>query len=703
MFDKIITAPAHHIILTMCHPWDPSMPPLALAYLASYLRSKGYKPLVYDFNAKLFNFVPDEKKKYWDVRATNMIPVPVLQKVLKEEFYRQITEFIEILSNRPEKIIGFSINYLNISNTAEIARGIKEKTPDKLIIFGGPGCFWKEERELVSPDLVDIFVIGEGEKPLYEIVNRYYQNKEFKDIKGTIVMKNEKSSDDTRPDVILNLDEVPYPTFQEFDLSDYPGDSRRTLPLIISRGCISKCSFCVDYLMCHPFRMRSPEHVIQELEYHIQFNKTNNFAFNDLLCNGDLKKLERLCDLIIERKLKIRWGSYAMARGDMTLELLKKMREAGCVVICYGLESGSDNVLKAMNKLYTASDAEKVLRLTQNAGIRAKINLIIGHPKEGKKEFKETLAFLKRNKSYIDSVIYISPLFFPPKSKLGITPSSFGIYFPKSPSSFKFIKLKKFIPGYYKIFGHNKPASELKNIDLNEFVTTKGNTKAVRLKRFVKMLLFIQRLNLFKEQPTIFVYATRNKKVKKIIQEVRDRHTLSNKYLLVKCNYRGWVEISYQNNLVTSEAGLKVKIKTAGRWYETSGYFWDIKKINSRKLKVNITMRNLKIKQEWTLILKKNSLIWGIKFYKQNEFNLEQIRMGICVSDTYSNWFVDRQIYIKPEDNKLPFILYDKPQIGYSRVDTFCEDQKRGRFFYFSIEKSKLEKLRHTKIKFTFK
>lgn len=672
VFDKLLDKKKHDILLIMVHPCYPWMPPLGLAYVSTYLRNNGYQPLVYDFNAKLYNSVPAKKRKLWDVSTISELPEGEIVRLSIEDFSSQIDKLVELLIERPEPIVGFSVYFLNVYVASLIAERIKKAKPDKLIIFGGPGCFWDYDRKRAKEGAVDIFVIGEGERPLFEIVDNFYKGGDIYNIRGTVAYKNGSYVDNTPPNPVLDLDRIPYPTFEEFNLGDYGGwEKDKTLPILISRGCISKCSFCVDYIMCNPFRIRSAKNVLEELEYHVKVNGISNFSFNDLLCNGHLKRLEEICDLIIQRGLKIKWGSYAMARGDMSFELLRKMKQAGCTTICYGIESGSNRVLKLMGKLYTAEDAERVLRLTHRAGIKATFNIIIGHPGEGEKEFMETLDFVRRNKDYIDSIINVSTCFINPKSKLGMEPQRYGMYFPRTPRSFKFVRVMKFLfPKYYKIFGESIPIDELKGIDSTEFVDTKGNTKPDRLNRLVKTLKLIQELNLFKEDPIINVYPTNNKRVKRTIEQVSKRWTIEGEDFALRCNYKGFAEVLYRNELVTRHPGLNIAFLINGRWIDTSLFNWEIRKIGKRKLKVEID--NNGIVQIWNIKLIKDGFEWEIKGrLVDNSMGIPQeIKVILFLPGAYRYW-----IALPYAGEYPPFDLWRAINVGQVNTCLVCPDE----------------------------
>jgi len=420
---------SYDVILITVPPWEPKMPPLGLAYISEYLKSRGLKSRVLDFNLKLFKEAPLQKKIFWEIHNINSMPPQDITSKMFNSFSDEIHEIASQVVSLDCDLIGFSVNIASIGLAGKIASLIKKKDKSKRIIFGGTGCFWEHDRRLVFPDdldSIDAFVIGEGEEVLEEIISNHKNGKSFEDITGVIY----KRKDFLKPvDAFYtqDIDKLPFPTFSDFELDSY---KENLLPMLISRGCIGRCAFCIDHLMCGRYRYRSPEKILEEIEYHINKNKINHFSFNDLICNGNLRQLEQLCDLIDRSKLNITWGSYAMVRKDMDLGLLRKMKKAGCIWLCYGVESGCDRTLKRMNKFYTSEDAEKVIKATHEAGIQAAINIIVGFPRETQEDFRQTLSFIKRNKDYISEITNVSSFVIMPPSKIGKHLQDYGIKIP---------------------------------------------------------------------------------------------------------------------------------------------------------------------------------------------------------------------------------------------------------------------------------
>ncbi|MCK4993858.1 MAG: B12-binding domain-containing radical SAM protein [Candidatus Omnitrophica bacterium] len=419
------------IALINCPPWGVVMPPLGIAYISAYLKSKGKEIDILDLNLDLYRKANAEQRLFWDLDTINKIPPVEIAKRLYEHFNKEIDLFIDQLSRF--SIVGFSANNLISTTFAGIVSGlIKLKYPEKIIVLGGPGCFHSWDRNSVPKDAVDFFVIGEGEEVFEQFIDyfSYTENPSIRELKiPGLLHNNAVRKQKFYPAVFVkDLDSIPSPDFKKFDLTQYNyGQKYRPLPMLMSRGCINRCSYCIDWYMCSNFRVRKPENIMSEIEHHTKVYGITHVEFNDLLCNGNLVHLEKFCDLLISSDCDIRWISYAAIRKNMSDELLKKIKKSGCNSLCYGIESGSDEILKRMNKHYTSADASDLIRRTYVEGIEVRMNIIVGFPGETESDFEQTLDFVRQNKKYITQVTNVSSFVLMPGSDLAIYPQRFGI------------------------------------------------------------------------------------------------------------------------------------------------------------------------------------------------------------------------------------------------------------------------------------
>lgn len=302
-------------------------------------------------------------RKYWEndylqtwfeEQSFNETIFPFLKKHLKKAAKK-------ILASRID-IIGFSVNQSNMMATLEVIQLIKKKNNSKKIILGGQVCQFPQMRKIIFDyinykdwtNMIDVYVIGEGEETLFEIVEAIKNGVDPAKILGTEIYKTWTQIENPKRSLIKDLDSLPFPTYEEFDLSSYKSDK---LPILMSRGCTGKCVFCNDHVITGTYRYRSAEHVIRELRFHYD-KGIKRFSCSDLLINGNLKELEKLCDLIIKENLDITFVGQAIVRPDMDDRLLAKMHKAGFHSLVFGVESLCDKTLKNMNKHFQLKDIE---------------------------------------------------------------------------------------------------------------------------------------------------------------------------------------------------------------------------------------------------------------------------------------------------------------------------------------------------------
>jgi len=412
------------LVLSPC--WTNFTPPLGIAYLAAVVKSKGHDVRCFDINIELYNSLKEGGIDYWCFQEHYRWNEP--------NFSRQVLPLIrekldikarEILEYSPD-IIGFSVFYTNAAASLYLAEQIKKADPGKMIIFGGQECFRElSNHRFLGTDFVDMVVIGEGEQTLEEVIKIYSEGKEFRNIKGAIIKENNKFSLYERREEINNLDFLPLPDFTDFDLVKY---IRPALPIMTSRGCVGQCAFCGEIAYWKKFRFRSAENIFQEIKRNFEYFRIKNLFLNDSLINGNLRELSKLLDLIISNNLEIDWGGYARVNKAMTPELFKRLKDAGCNYLSYGIESGSPKVLKCMKKGIDLKDARMNLEDTTGAGIEAHVCWIVGFPNESWLDFLKSLFFIYKNRKNIS---YFNPgqvpCGIPPDSYLAQHPEEFNI------------------------------------------------------------------------------------------------------------------------------------------------------------------------------------------------------------------------------------------------------------------------------------
>lgn len=623
------------LILVMTPPWQTKMVPLGLAYLSSFLSAKGINVKVVDLNVKLFNGCENDKRHFWNISTINSFTPAQLAQNFVQEFAKELNDFIKMVCRSSAKLIGFSTTVASINIAVYLARQIKSRDPSKVMILGGAGSFWGTSE--VDPErLIDIFVVGEGELPLLNIVKRFNGNESLTNllgIQGTIICIDKIYHTFLPSNPVKNIDEIPFPEFLEFDLDEYNKENMyKPLPLLISRGCVNRCSFCVDHKMNYPFRYRNHHKIAEEIKFHLRQHRKNEFEFNDLLCNGNLKQLEQICDLIINENLDIRWSSYAAIREGMDLELFKKMKRAGCKYICYGMESASDVVLKKMNKEYNSLLAEEVIRNTYNAGIETGINIIIGHPGESEREFKNTCKFIQRNKDYIGQITNVSTCFLIPGSDLIRNFKKYGIYFkPSWKSCAKLIfKKKVFTPNY------------------REFYAYPDNTPSARARRMRRLLLLLSRLNV----PHIIV--NYEKKYDMNLDKFAERvgksvNVFKYKHFKLDFSQKRKCKLYFRDEELTKDVGMNTSFNINKKWFDSSSAKWKVRSFG-KVLDIDMKWSDIAVSQHWLIkFVSKGIINWEVKTYFGEQLDIFQHKIGLIVSNKYDKYTVEQSTYNFPD------------------------------------------------------
>ncbi len=414
------------IQLTIMPPWGRPTVPIGLAHLSQFLTDHGHEHRVDDFNLEIYLRVQDELGHMWQPQyGDDWVHPGKVEKTL-EQLQPHLEWAADRLASADAELTGFSINQSNARVSIEVARLLRQRSPARIIVFGGLGVYIAGERRSIPDGIVDHYVIGEGELTLLRLAEKLRDGEPLDGTTGTI---NDAGGADLVPRPMVDLHQHPWPSYENFDLPRYPGGGM-PLPLGLSRGCVCRCSFCGDYPFWGKFRSRTGDQLAAEIQHHVERHGVEHFEFNDLAINGDVGALERMCDLIIERGLEVTWSSYAYI-DRMSDELARKLKQAGCVMLRFGMESASDSVLKRMRKPHRAERAAATLATLTAAGIHCNIGLMAGFPRETDQEIAETIAFLEANQGSIHEVDSLSVFYIKPLSYVDLHPEKFGVTFPE--------------------------------------------------------------------------------------------------------------------------------------------------------------------------------------------------------------------------------------------------------------------------------
>jgi anaerobic magnesium-protoporphyrin IX monomethyl ester cyclase len=308
---------------------------------------------------------------------------------------------ISLIKRFNPDIVGIPAFTSEIYDANETARLVKEVNPRVFTVVGGSHASALPKRTLEEFYFFDALIFGEGEETILDIA----QGKSLNKILGLAYRVNGQVKVNRARPLIKNLDKLPMPAWELFDLEKYRGGSLGTgfkksgrqleIPVEGARGCPFNCNFC--FRVCgRVIRFKSPERIIEEIERAVNKFGATSIFFVEGTFAVKKRDSEKLCDLLIETGLneKITWSTGGRV-NVLDENLLRKMKKSGCDFLGYGVESGDQEMLDKMGKQTTIKQVVKSFKLCREIGINAEANFIIGHPFETEKKVLKTIRFAR--------------------------------------------------------------------------------------------------------------------------------------------------------------------------------------------------------------------------------------------------------------------------------------------------------------------
>lgn len=357
----------------------PNILPLGLGYVASSLRNSGHEVEVLDINAHRFSASEVQEK----IRAAKFDLVGIGGIVT---VYRYVKWLIGLL---------------------------KKYHPDKKVVVGG-SVATSIAHIILDKAGADFACMGEGEVTAVELAQALEKNKDLSGVDGLWFKDNSgKINRNKRRGVIGDLDSVPLPAWDLFPMDIYlknpvgapnrnkwidgglDKDSPLTMNLSGSRGCPYQCIYCYHDFMGDKYRHRSVESIIEEIKILNEKYKVEYLHFVDDEFCLDSAFVYDFCRAVKNNfGRKITWGCAGRV-NLMTEDLIKNMADAGCLLIGYGIESGSQKILDNLKKGVTVEQAKQAIRLTVKYIGWADCSFMIGSPGENTDTINETINFCK--------------------------------------------------------------------------------------------------------------------------------------------------------------------------------------------------------------------------------------------------------------------------------------------------------------------
>lgn len=330
---------------------DTIRPPLGLAYIASIIE-----------NAH-------------DVRILDLALYP-----------ENLNKLESLLNEFNPDVVGITCYTQSYSSSMSIADKVKDYNQKIITIMGGAhpsirpfDCLNKN---------VDFVVVGEGETTFPEILEHIEEKREISDIMGIAYRNNDKLMQNQSRPYITELSKYPFPSRRLLEEYKY---SEQFINIITSRGCPFNCIYCCKS-NGKEYRAQKPERVIEEIKEIMKSSKFKHVYFADDLFTFDKLRLKRICELLVLSGLGITWQCSSRVTSVDT-ELLFLMKNAGCVTITFGVESGDEKILRSLKKGITLDQVKKTFKDCKAIGIEASAYFMIGFPEDTRDTVYKTIDF----------------------------------------------------------------------------------------------------------------------------------------------------------------------------------------------------------------------------------------------------------------------------------------------------------------------
>jgi len=339
--------------------------PLGLAYIASACRNAGHEVKIYN----------------------------------QDVYHWPETHLTEFLNRESFDIVGVSIvgGYYQYRKLLKISEAINNSKNRPVFIIGGHGPS-PEPEYFLRKTKADFVVIGEGEVTIVELLKALSQKSELANVSGIAFLKDSKFIQTPRRALIKDINKIDFPAWDLFPIDHYAllreaniKNSERCMLVLSGRGCTFKCNFC--YRMDEGYRSRTPESIIEEIGILQKKYNISYIDFQDELLMSSEQRTAQLCQSFIKSGLKFKWfcnGRLNYAKPD----ILKLMKESGCVFINYGIESLDEKALRVMNKALTVKQITEGIKNTITCGISPGFNIIFGNIGETEESLKLGVDFL---------------------------------------------------------------------------------------------------------------------------------------------------------------------------------------------------------------------------------------------------------------------------------------------------------------------
>lgn len=304
------------------------------------------------------------------------------------------TRLERVLSDFQPDIVGATSVTMTFDSAISVIRSVKQIDPSIFTAMGGAHVSFCAEATLARHPELDLVALGEGEETIVDIVRAFADGRDFSKVPGVTYRDGDEIRTTGARGYWIDVDTLPVPSRHLVPLGRY-----RALDLPISmttsRGCPFQCIFCTGrQLVGAKIRYRRAKSVVDEMEHIAKLGfKRLNLA--DDLFTARKDHAHAVCDEILRRGLKVTWTSFSNV-NTVDVPLLKKMKEAGCILVSFGLESANADILKTVKKGTKIPKIIEAVQMCNEAGVQPHGSFIVGLPGETPDTLRELHEFSRR-------------------------------------------------------------------------------------------------------------------------------------------------------------------------------------------------------------------------------------------------------------------------------------------------------------------
>lgn len=356
------------------------VPFLGIVYIGAVARQAGYSVDIVDMCGEEIARTEIVKNKF----VAYGMPFSMLDKRLN-----------------PSEVIGFTCTFSqDWVFHRELMQYVRRLFPESIFIAGGEQISALPEYCLEDCPELDICVVGEGEEVFVRLLEVLEKKGDLSSVPSLVYRSSNSGTyiRTSRAGRIKDINRIPQPAWDLTPMENYLARELnyhirrgRTIPMLATRGCPYKCTFCSNSNMWgNPWIARDVVLVIDEMEDYIHRYRANNFVFSDLTAVINKENIVNLCNEILNRKLDITWQLPTLRTEAIDYSILKLMYQAGCRELDFAIESGSKDVLVSVNKRNDPWKIFSSIKDGLDVGMNMSSNIVIGLPQEELKDFLKT-------------------------------------------------------------------------------------------------------------------------------------------------------------------------------------------------------------------------------------------------------------------------------------------------------------------------